>query len=316
MMFRDPVFDMMKGVAILAMILGHCRIPGILHHLIYLFHMPLFFIVSGYFFRAKPQRKVFASDARRLLLPYLVFALAVLLKYAVDGFRLNDFSTVPRFAESVLTGNFGIGPIWFLLALFWCRELFNLAANLRGGGLLSAVLSVAVGVLGLNVESSLGFSLGVSAIVFYAAGAVWAKAKWSLNGTWAVVCCMISGAAFFLCGEMDVHTMAYPMYPLNVLGALAATLLLHGILQKVSRIAPFQKALAFCGRWSLLILGVHYAEFMLFDWYAKISDPIAVAALRLSTDVLIALGLSRIPIVKRFFCAEPKREGRSATNLQ
>lgn len=47
---RDITFDIMKGVAILAMIAGHCFIPLKLHHFIYIWHMPLFFMVSGYFF--------------------------------------------------------------------------------------------------------------------------------------------------------------------------------------------------------------------------------------------------------------------------
>lgn len=130
---RNSVFDMMKGAAILLMILGHCEIPAALHHAIYLFHMPLFFIVSGFFFRPKTVGKLFRSDLRRLLLPYLIFAAAVMFKYAIDAFRLNDFSTPPKFALSIFTGNFGVGPIWFLLALFWCRGLFNLAKKLRGG---------------------------------------------------------------------------------------------------------------------------------------------------------------------------------------
>lgn len=165
------------------------------------------------------------------------------------------------------------------------------------------LLSIAVGAFGLNFENSLGFFVGILAIVFYAAGNFWAKSKFTIGGWGAFACFVISGAAFFLCGEMDVHTMTFPNYPLNVLGALTGTLLLHWLLGKI-RAEKFSKALSFCGRWSLLLLGVHYAEFMLFDWNAKISGPAAVAVLRLAVDVLATFGLSKIPIAKKIFCAE------------
>lgn len=175
--------------------------------------------------------------------------------------------------------------------------------------------SVVVGALGLDFENSLGFFLGISSIVFYAAGFVWAKSGIRVNAPEALACLLISVAAFFLCGEMDVHTMTYPLYPLNVLGAVAATFFLFWILQKLSGFTRFMGALAFCGRWSLLLLGVHYVEFMLFDWHAKFPGE-AVVVLRLAADILATLGLSRLAIVKKIFSADTRTRVRSKPSLR
>ncbi|MCR5029471.1 MAG: acyltransferase family protein [Fibrobacter sp.] len=298
---RNPVFDMMKGVAILLMVLGHCRISDSLHHVIYLFHIPMFFIVSGYFYKPKAFGALFKSDLKRLIFPYLIFSAVVFLKFSVDAFRLQDFSTLPKFAMSVASGNFGVGPIWFLLALFWCRELFNAAGRSKWGIAVAVLVSVAVGAFGWNVEHSLGLLIGVSAIVFYALGFLWAKKKIVVHAWMALLGVAISAVAFFGCGEMDVHMLLYPLYPLNVLGALAVTFSLYWILEWASRFSALRNSLSFLGRASLLLLGVHYTEFMLFDWYAKIPDAVLVAVLRLMLDVLVTLGLSRVPIVKKVF---------------
>lgn len=45
---RDPVLDSMRGIRIVLMVLGHAGFPG--PCFIYLFHMALFFMLSGWFF--------------------------------------------------------------------------------------------------------------------------------------------------------------------------------------------------------------------------------------------------------------------------
>ncbi len=298
---RNPVFDMMKGFAIFLMVLGHCQIHDSLHHVIYLFHIPMFFIVSGYFYKPKEGKTCLMSDLKRLIFPYSIFVTVVFLKFLVDAFRLDDFSTPIRFGKSILTGNFGVGPIWFLLALFWCREIFNVLAKWKWGVPFAVFASIVTGAFGLYVESSFGLSIGISAMVFYALGFIWAKKMIVVNSAMAMICLAISIAAFFLCGEMDVHTLVYPLYPLNVLGALTSTLFLYWLFEKASLVPVFRNGLSFFGRSSLLLLGVHYAEFMLFDWYAKIPDATAVAVMRILLDTLVTIGLSRLSIVKKIF---------------
>lgn len=74
---RDVTFDVLKGIAILAMIAGHCFIPLPLHHFIYIWHMPLFFLISGYFFHEKPGGVVIRGICRGLLAPYAVTAMFI-----------------------------------------------------------------------------------------------------------------------------------------------------------------------------------------------------------------------------------------------
>lgn len=74
---RYEVFDKMKGLAIMLVIMGHTHI---LVRPIWTFHMPLFFILAGYFFHPKGVTESLKKDARRMLLPVL-FVMAVMVLY-------------------------------------------------------------------------------------------------------------------------------------------------------------------------------------------------------------------------------------------
>ena len=74
--------DLYKGLAILLVVLGHMNIPARASQLIYSFHVPLFFIASGYVMalgRPTAIRTFLARRWRSLIVPYLVFSLLGLL---------------------------------------------------------------------------------------------------------------------------------------------------------------------------------------------------------------------------------------------
>lgn len=50
---RDLVWDAVKGVAIILMVIGHSGCPVYLRRFIYLFHMGVFFYVSGRYLNIK-----------------------------------------------------------------------------------------------------------------------------------------------------------------------------------------------------------------------------------------------------------------------
>ena len=72
---RDPLFDNAKGLGIILLVLGHLFIFGSApFRVIFAFHMPLFFIVSGIFLRGN-KLKLLAQ----YLFPYLFFTILSLL---------------------------------------------------------------------------------------------------------------------------------------------------------------------------------------------------------------------------------------------
>lgn len=116
---RDIALDMLKGLCILLVVYGHLPRTGYLHEnleslvkFIYTFHMPVFVLLSGFFF-ARHSKSV-GKVASRIVKPYLAVALAFIpLLYAVK--RPPDATLWSMFLD-VFAGHAG-GALWYLYDL-------------------------------------------------------------------------------------------------------------------------------------------------------------------------------------------------------
>ncbi len=93
---RDDYFDALKGIAIILVIIGHSSATSIwpqqdsaIKHAIYSFHMPVFFIISGYFIsRSKPAFRYIIKRSYKMLILLAFFATFRFLLHhreALDG---------------------------------------------------------------------------------------------------------------------------------------------------------------------------------------------------------------------------------------
>lgn len=128
-----------KALGIVLMVMGHAGCPEYLHDFIYLFHMPLFFFLSAYFFR---DAKVVDSAGqyvvrkfKNLHLPYIKWSIIFLLLHNLFcriGFYDNSLSWQELFVNvkcsvrGMWQGERMLGAYWFLISLFWESLLFGL----------------------------------------------------------------------------------------------------------------------------------------------------------------------------------------------
>lgn len=115
-----------KGLGIILVIAGHSYPPGSeICKFIFLFHMPLFFLIAGFFFNFEKYENNFklllSSSAKRLLLPQLIFLLVI--------YNNSSLINIPSFlyATGKPITDLNIFPIqWFLFCIFalriilWC----------------------------------------------------------------------------------------------------------------------------------------------------------------------------------------------------
>lgn len=137
---RDLSFDYLKGILIYLVILGHSLvfvenvipIYDPLWKSIHSFHMPLFVLISGYFFRNPidiPFQSLLKKQFLRLLLPQFSFVLLGLLIIPIDWERFSYLIAV--------NGAVNIKPLyhfitfaWFLWCIFFCSLYINTATRL------------------------------------------------------------------------------------------------------------------------------------------------------------------------------------------
>ena len=136
---RLDFIDYVKALGILLVILGHTnlvvendnRIAVYFFKVIYSFHMPLFFVVTGLLMGYKDAKLKADSSPplkagklfMRLMVPYYLYSAVYMLVeyffYGHDAKRLQDMLT----ATLTTCGN---APLWFLATMFFARLLFHL----------------------------------------------------------------------------------------------------------------------------------------------------------------------------------------------
>lgn len=168
-------------MAISLVALGHTN-QGILHRawwgtssvgfrmdvLIYAFHMPAFFFVSGIFLAASVQKRgpgrFTVERIRTLIYPYLLWSMISAGSVRVlSHFLAQHPMTLKQFLMDLLVG----GGIWFLPALFLCQMLGMSLRKLPG----AAIVAVAVLIYYFYPVTGITFlNLGLEFFPFVAAG--------------------------------------------------------------------------------------------------------------------------------------------------
>lgn len=135
---RIGYIDIAKGIGIILMIIGHMPIKNeYIKNFIFCFHMPLFFLISGYLFKYKENKECLKNIAKKLIIPYIVTCVAVIgykvFRVALEGNFIEIPNIIQTWGLASLYGSgsmqpFGIryiGAIWFLLALAFATYCIN-----------------------------------------------------------------------------------------------------------------------------------------------------------------------------------------------
>ena len=155
---RLDYMDLAKGIGILAVILGHVYKNTVFGTLLYSFHLPLFFLISGYFFHYIPDFWVFlGKKLRNYLIPYAgcsLFLAAFHFVYskgdlASTGELLLKFVVQKRYST-----------LWFLAALLLAEILFWFVCRFCEKNLkLLVFLCVSISVVFMLFDNITGISL-------------------------------------------------------------------------------------------------------------------------------------------------------------
>ena len=275
---RDETFDVLKGIAIILMIVGHCGLSPF-RSFIYSFHMPLFFFVAGYFLKKRPLRKEISLSTKRLIIPYIFAAFWLcIVTICIDPSRLQSITTacLLGFRAQYVPNwiNAHVGLLWFILALFWARLItVTLIQRIKSDIWLGIVFfSLALIGMFLNNYVFVPFCIpqGMCAAGFLFAGhlinkykvlerniltqifpilaIIWAY-NWSKGGVDMFKCLFRSGYIFDLIGAMGAFTALYMI-----------------VKQCYNRNSFLWQGIHFWGRYSLVIYCVHSMEHSVSDW--------------------------------------------------
>lgn len=269
---RDITYDIMKGITILLVIVGHTpNIHPILRNYIYAFHMPLFFMVSGRFFHPSSIYK----EYKHLIVPYIFCCLLQLWVYELTWGV--DFKYVKWILKSAFwcTASSHLSPnadyiisaeiIWFLFALFWTRVIYGwLSKHISYQGVLGGVclglFLIAVFIDHYVAYLPFGILQGLTGLLFFYIGRM--SSKWQIKLWNLIPFVVIYGITSYFCAlEVDgfrYHGVLMPVLLLSAIGGAALCYLISLCIKQSN--GATASIFAWLGRNSLLILLFHQIQ--------------------------------------------------------
>ena len=313
---RLTVFDILKGIGILLVIICHTFMKEIGPY-ITAFHMPLFFIVAGYFYKQNSFNVHLRKDFRRLVIPYLFICIATMFIASVQESRTNH-------AVSIVTDVlYGCGtPAWFLLGLFGSRAIFNRVLCLCPNRyiIVSLVISSIPLAISLNDElpTTLSFFSSICGVIFVAIG-FYVKHHHVLelldsHRIIAITLSVLFWLNTSIFGAVDLHYCIFKLWIIDYLGACGGTYLCYSVSRFVDlNTTKLKTILVWWGYFSFVVFSFHAIEYVFPNWHvlASFSDnspirPFVILSFRLIFAWLAVLVTMRISILKSIFFPEVK----------
>lgn len=217
--------DLLRFFGIVLMIMGHIWFGQTFDKWIHAFHMPLWFIISGFFSNTDRSIKEYlVKKLKALILPYVSFSLLYEIVYSFGGGKQWLGLIFPNSIEVPLNG-----ALWFLPALFFVDTVCFIILKLLGntpGSILIALLSTA----GFFIPMQLPFSFD-SALVgmgFYLLGRYVKKYDTKLQHMINLPIAMVlllgfSAISIFVNEYVNLRTKTYSIFPLFWIDALVIT---------------------------------------------------------------------------------------------
>jgi acyltransferase len=258
--YRLDWVDGAKAVGIWLVVVGHLLSggdeAGIVEIIIWTFHMPLFFYLSG--LTAKTTNSInyvndFKKSIRSIAVPYLVFSLISIALYSLEN-SINLLVLGKQLLE-MLYGVSGKDrwmsynvPLWFFTCLFCVRVIFlGLSVWLKKSSDIfgvTLILAITAHVLFVFSIPRLPWNIDVAlcALVFYSAGYAWGNRAFLSDSTpWIVrlVFCLFFAVVVYSVsisnGRVDMNGRYFNNPVLFYIGAFSGIIVVAFIAQSISK---------------------------------------------------------------------------------
>lgn len=282
---RIEYIDIAKAIGILCIIAGHMGISKI-DRVVFTFHVPLFFLISGYFLNRTENTFLFIKKtARALLVPYYFTGMClILVKIPIDIIKgVSD--QIPKDLFRVLIqvlyasgtdmnktigGITQIGAIWFLFALFWAKIITKIAIDKKyGGGVFLFLVALLLYYSSLYIWLPFNIQSGAMASLFVYLGAIFKEWKILDRLDWKI--CMIGFIVLLSEVHFDIglYVVAnkYDYGIVSMIGAVLISGFVVEISKSIGKIQVLKKPLLFYGQNTLIILCYHLIELNNVPWH-------------------------------------------------
>ncbi len=288
---RKKYIDIFKGLAIIAVVIGHTNAPIVTH--IYLFHVPAFFFIAGYLSKLDQQKlgEFFLKRIHSLFLPFIsINILFILIVSIFTQLDIHVLQPNPIYVGQIKTHIFDLffnlnaqteiaGATWFLVTLFQASLISILVIKLIQKFNLKKWLAIlfvfllmkhAYNYYAIKVPWQLGLDLAASAAFYYIVGWYFKKKSiitsnrtdWVLSLT-SLVVLFLFGTYYFIPQNWPPRIFETEPF-LNIITSLVGIIFLYFSSKLLERVSIVEKLLSYIGSHTISILFFHFLGFKLF----------------------------------------------------
>lgn len=247
---RIKYIDYARGIAIILMIMGDIGFGNVFDKYIHAFHMPIFFFVSGWFYKKIKLGDLIKKQLNNLMIPYFLVAIINLIIYTT----FNGISNGIYMLKSIFTYNTISMPIsgalWFITAIFFTTIIYNIIDKIISNKVLKNIAIITLSILGctlnkyFNIELPLALSQGLVGLGFYHIGKIknekkeneWINKILNMNNLMIIICFIINFIFIFLNKYINMRTSMYDNIVLFWVNSIISIIILLNISKKASLI--------------------------------------------------------------------------------
>ena len=315
---RNKSIDIARGIAIISIMLGHLGNSQI-NRVVFTYHVPLFFLITGYFLKCKGDLFSFIKKkADALLKPYCITCMLLIvfsvLKVLLKGGSISQLAGT--FTDTVYASLYGagdsytepfyipaIGAVWFLWASFWGCLIVQFSAYFKKPyDALFILLAAAAGYYSRRLFwFPLSIQAGGAAALFIYTGYTYKQYESTvlpLYRKFRVPVLVVMTAVWL---EFIVHFKSFWLVHFDIgrglqdiIASIFACVVIFALSSFISRLIPDEKLLSFTGRNSLCFLCIHLLELKLVPWNQIIG---LIPFINGSASVLIAKIICKLLLV-------------------
>jgi fucose 4-O-acetylase-like acetyltransferase len=243
-MEKSTYWNIMKGLGIVAIVIGHAGSP--LHPYVYMYHLSLFFFISGFLYNDKYSMHptgLVGKKIKSLYIPFILYNLVYLIFHNIllniniyNRYQLGGLQPIPHYGvRDFITAANNIlmfsgaeqlgGAMWFVIALFSLNIIFSVIRYfcLKGGKyniLCTAILIIILATFGfwrIKEQIYIGLNVDIALIVLpiFFVGFLFRYYRRQIPLHWpiALVCAAIVYIAYskFHYSNFDIRSTQHPL---------------------------------------------------------------------------------------------------------
>lgn len=280
--------DTVRAIAIILIVVGHTLVHSyhckMVFKFIYSFHVPLFFILSGYLYKKESTFKnYFIKKFKRLMTPYFIWIIIFTIIYLLFGknvakiLNVNSTFNVLELFKNII---YGIGKdnllkqnssLWFLPALFSMSIFFYFYINEKNSNriiILKSIILLIIGMVStkyLKIYLPWGINTVLNAGILYYIGYIFNRykifSKQDKTNKYVIPLLITGGLAFYFNTTVMYIDYIYGNYLLMLVSSLSFSIIIF----KISMLINENSLLEYIGKSTMGILIFHKIIIVIFQ---------------------------------------------------